>query len=146
MKQQIIPFNLERAKNIQEGKELGEIRTTNNKKARIICWNFKGSHDIVVIVEDDGYEAVVLGFNDGKLSDSEYDKLHLIVLSEIEQLEFKLLQPVLVRYEEDDYWEYGEFAFKDSEDLYHTIGGNTWWYCVPYNNLTKSLLGTKNPI
>lgn len=146
MKQQIIPFNLERAKNIQEGKELGEIITTNNKKARIICWNFKGSHDIVVIVEDDGYESVVLGFNDGKLSDSEYDKLHLIVLSEIEELEFKFLQPVLVRYEEEDYWEYGEFTFKDSEDLYHTIGGNTWWYCVPYNNLTKSLLGTKNPI
>ena len=37
-----IPFDLERAKRIQEGKEEGKITTRDGSSVRIICWNVKG--------------------------------------------------------------------------------------------------------
>ena len=37
-----IPFDLERAKRIQEGKEEGKITTRDGSSVRIICWDVKG--------------------------------------------------------------------------------------------------------
>lgn len=36
-----IPFDLERARRIQEGKEEGKIVTRNGRNARIVCWDMK---------------------------------------------------------------------------------------------------------
>ena len=37
----IIPFNIERSKRIQEGKEEGKITTKDGSSVRIVCWDFK---------------------------------------------------------------------------------------------------------
>ena len=37
-----IPFDLERAKRIQEGKEEGKITTRDGSSVRIVCWDVKG--------------------------------------------------------------------------------------------------------
>lgn len=50
----IIPFDIERAKRIQEGKEKGRIITRDSKNVRIICWDCK----------DDPYHIIALKYNE----------------------------------------------------------------------------------
>lgn len=48
-KYQDIPFEIERAKRISEGKERGQIITSEGEKVRIICWDRKGPNPIVAL-------------------------------------------------------------------------------------------------
>ena len=52
-----IPFDLERAKRIQEGKEEGKITTKDGSSVRIICWNLKNNiYPIIGIVYNEKFK------------------------------------------------------------------------------------------
>lgn len=77
-----IPFDLERAKRIQEGKEEGKITTRDGKKARIICWDLKSKcFSLVALIlncdeestEEYDYLYTKKGFFDSEESSNKYD-------------------------------------------------------------------------
>lgn len=77
-----IPFDLERAKRIQEGKEEGRIITREGKKARIICWDLKSKcFSLVALIlncdeestEEYDYLYTKKGFFDSEESSNKYD-------------------------------------------------------------------------
>lgn len=39
-------------------------------------------------------------------------------------------------------WRLCQFAYKTDDGLYEAVGGHRYKECLPYNNLTKHLLGT----
>ena len=52
-----IPFDLERAKRIQEGKEEGKITTKDGDSVRIVCWDLKNSiYPIIGIVYNEKFK------------------------------------------------------------------------------------------
>lgn len=52
-----IPFDLERAKRIQEGKEEGKITTKDGSSVRIVCWNLKNSiYPIIGVVYNEKFK------------------------------------------------------------------------------------------
>lgn len=52
-----IPFDLERAKRIQEGKEEGKITTKDGSSVRIICWNLKNNiYPIIGLVYNEKFK------------------------------------------------------------------------------------------
>lgn len=61
-----IPFDLERAKRIANGKEEGKIVTRDGRKARIVCFDVKNEDSILALVEDEnGIEFPILCVSEG---------------------------------------------------------------------------------
>lgn len=64
-----IPFELELAKAISNGKAEGNIVTCNGRKARVVCWNYKslsGTYPILALVENGIFEEPTLYTIDGR--------------------------------------------------------------------------------
>lgn len=64
-----IPFELEFAKAISNGKAEGNIVTCNGRKARVVCWNYKslsGTYPILALVENGIFEEPTLYTVDGR--------------------------------------------------------------------------------
>jgi len=55
--------------------------------------------------------------------------------------------PVLVRHESNT-WVFSHYSHYESSrsSPYVTTGGHSWEYCIPFNDDTKHLVGTKNPL
>ena len=120
-----IPFDLEKAKRIQEGKEEGKIVTRNGRNARIVCWDVKNKHYSLV---------VLITSNDGK-EDTEYDflctKRGFIWQSEEENKDDLVLEvPEYTKYKDGDI-----LIIKDRECpfIYKGINGNYCDYYVGIN-------------
>ena len=120
-----IPFDLERARRIQEGKEEGKIVTRNGRNARIVCWDVKNKHYSLV---------VLITSNDGK-EDTEYDflctKRGFIWRSEEENKNDLVLEvPEYTKYKDGDI-----LIIKDRECpfIYKGINGNYCDYYVGIN-------------
>lgn len=60
-----IPFDLERAKRIQEGKEEGKITTSLGDSIRIVCWDYKNNYSLIGIKLERGEESIRLYTNKG---------------------------------------------------------------------------------
>lgn len=66
-------------------------------------------------------------------------------IAEKKEYAFNFRDMVLVRASEKDKWCTAEFSHKDGE-LYAVFGGIHYKQCIPYNEETAHLLGTKNNI
>ena len=67
-----IPFDVERAKRIQAGKELGKVVTRDGKDARVAFWDLRSGDDkhiLVVYERDHGYQGYGTRFLDGRIND-----------------------------------------------------------------------------
>lgn len=65
----------------------------------------------------------------------------------VERFDPKTLQPfdkVLVRDMSDDDWRIDFFGFFDKKSEFSAVTTSMWHYCIPYNEDTKHLLGTKD--
>ena len=63
-----IPFDLERAKRIQEGKEEGKIVTRNGYNARIVCWDMKNpKYPIMALYTEEEEEIDITTTLDGMI-------------------------------------------------------------------------------
>lgn len=58
--------------------------------------------------------------------------------------QFKPFDKVLVRYNFDSKWEIDLFERYDNDSEKYSCLASTWNYCIPYNDETSNLLGTKN--
>lgn len=152
-----VPFNVETARKITEGKIKGRIiDVVFNCPARILDFNFNscvGELNIVVSERERG--EVFCACNDegcmflGK--DDKFDERPLFML-EIPKSEEKFgntLNPfdkVLVRDNNMDEWKADFFSnYKEDVFRYGCVSGS-YIKCIPYNEQTKHLLGTKNDI
>ena len=67
-----IPFDVERAKRIQAGEELGKVVTRDGKDARVAFWDLRSGDDkhiLVVYERDHGYQGYGTRFLDGRIND-----------------------------------------------------------------------------
>ena len=67
-----IPFDVERAKKIQAGEELGKVVTRDGKDARVAFWDLRSGDDkhiLVVYERDHGYQGYGTRFLDGRIND-----------------------------------------------------------------------------
>lgn len=135
-KQQIIPFDLERAKRITEGKEEGKIVTRDGRNARIICFDAKDKFPIIALLENEkGVETVWVYLSNGKMNTetvvSTCIDLYLSVPCKIEKQELKPFDKVLCRDNEHELWQPDLFGRRKNDGKYNCIGYN-WNQCIPY--------------
>ena len=145
MKTKIIPFDLETAKKIQEGKTIGLILTRGGKTARILTIDKKSriGHIIVALVElEPSLETVYCYHKDGKVTEG-YDSVMDLVL-EVHDLgyDFKPFDRVLVRMGASDEWK-ADFFSNISEKGFAVASALEWDECIPYEG-NEHLLGTTN--
>lgn len=75
----------------------------------------------------------------------EYLKLFFDIVMDDKYEKFEFKQDVLVRQHDEDIWCAAQFSHKEL-DRYVVFGGNYFIQCIPYNEETAHLLGTKNNI
>lgn len=155
MKTKIIPFDLETAKKIQDGKIEGRIRTKEiDFTARIICF------DKVKLVRGDGTtetQIVSLTYNDIAREDvlyvhnqkgevqapfdweHAYDLVLEVPETEPEKPQFKPFEKVLVREHDDCKWN-ADFYSHLSDGIFMCVSCG-WCQCIPYEG-NEHLVGT----
>lgn len=75
----------------------------------------------------------------------EYLKLFFNIVMDDKYKKFEFKQDVLVRQHDEDIWCGAQFSHKEL-DRYVVFGGIHYEQCIPYNEETAHLLGTKNNI
>ena len=146
MKTKIIPFDIETAKKIQEGKTIGLILTRNGKTVRIIAFDRKDEsnmYPIVALVEKRStYEAVYVYKPDGTIYQTEETDRDLVLEVRDPGYDFKPYDRVLVRMGESDEWK-ADFFSNISEKGFAVASALEWGECIPFEGNEK-LLGTTN--
>lgn len=74
-----IPFDLERAKRITSGIELGKIVTRDGSNVRIVCFDVKGEAPILGLIDKEDREGFQYYDERGKIPAYEYNKLELML-------------------------------------------------------------------
>ena len=76
-----------------------------------------------------------------------YNPITLQVESIKSKCEFKPFDKVLVRDNSDEKWTISMFSYYDQEDdiFPYVCVGNRYYQCIPYNDQTTHLIGTKKP-
>ena len=139
-------FNLDEfKKNLSQ-----KIVTRNGRSVKIVCTDAKNEFPIVALVTNDDKEVLMDYNNNGKVSPDEITDLDLFFAPEKkDKFDPNTLQPfdkVLVKFNDRFIWKCDLFSHieeSDSPYIFHCISGR-WWRCVPYNDETKHLVGTKN--
>ena len=129
-----------------------KVITKDGRAVRIICTNAKGDEPIIALVYNNiREEENVYTYNREGIFYKDNDScLDLFFAPEKkDKFDPNTLQPfdkVLVRFNDRFIWKCDLFSHieeSDSPYIYHCISGR-WWRCVPYNDETKHLVGTKN--
>lgn len=148
-----IPFDLELAKKIMNGKVKGRIVAKDGLNARIVCFDLKhggSKNNIIALIDCGDYELTLKYEPNGKVTimQDKYD-LHLEVPTyyrDYSNFMPQKWQPCLVRDGEEDEWWVQVCAGKDidGEFLFYVYDGDieTWKYCLPLSKITEQLLGT----
>lgn len=145
-----VPFNVELAKKITEGKIKGaKIITDLYHAARILAFDIKGDYHIAVAIEDDSLGELVYEFDSNGVTYNTEERLQLYVptnYNSYSNFTPQKWQPCLVRDFTDETWIVrvatgkvvnGYFTFYNDE-------GNTDIFNItlPISKLTIKLLGT----
>ena len=127
-----------------------KIVTRKGNPVRIVCTDAKNEFPIVALVTTDNKEVLIDCDCNGRFSPEETANFDLFFAPEKkEHFDPHTLQPfdkVLVRFNDRFIWKCDLFSHieeSDSPYIFHCISGR-WWRCVPYNDETKHLVGTKN--
>lgn len=147
-----VPFDVELAKEITNGTKEGRIIRKDGTNVRVVCWDAKSESEeykLLVLVENGIFEVSELYTSDGRFkSFKEDDKCDLVIempeKRENTSLQLKPFDKVLVRDSITSTWYADLYANynPDQDYKYVTLGGVSWKYCIPYNEITAHLLGT----
>lgn len=147
-----VPFDIEMAKQITNGKLEGRIVRNDGSNVRIVCWNYKslsGKYPLIALVENGIFEISELYTSEGKYKSwkngSTEDKYDLsIELNKKEKYPFKPFDKVLVRDYTGTYWIANIFSnqYDIEGEIRYSCCGHAYKYCIPYNEQTAHLLGT----
>ena len=156
MKTKIILFDAKIAKDIQDGKIKGRVRTKEgNFTAHIICfdkiklvhgdgttekqivsliYNENAREDILLVHNQKGDAQVTFGWEHG------YD---LVLEVPDNEPQFKPFDKVLVRHKDNQYWETAYFSHIRNicGMTYYVAGNMNWEQCIPYDG-NQELVGT----
>lgn len=146
-----IPFDIDRAKRITEGKENGRIVTTYGQKVRIICFDKKheGLYKEYPIVALVGYEngEIVEIFN--KQGYQPFENIELCIKIPTYHKDYSNFVPhkwqiCLVRDSVDEHWKICVCKCKDAYGVPRFYEYDvTYSHILPFNKVTERLLGTK---
>lgn len=153
-----IPFNVELAKKIVNGKVKGRIVTLEGRKVRIICWDKKsvgkGAHGypIVALVQNDYNGEMSQTFTAEGLAcyphyKSRYDLIIEIPTYYRDYSNFmpQKWQACIVRDFNYEVWVICVCSGKDSDGgptFFNTPSYHYWNYILPLNDITEPLVGT----
>ena len=147
-----IPFDLELAKKIMNGKVKGRIVAKDGLNARIVCFDLKhgGSKNNIIDLTDCGdYELTLKYEPNGKVTimQDKYD-LHLEVPTyyrDYSNFMPQKWQACIVRDFNYEVWVIRVCSGKDSDGgptFFNTPSYHYWNYILPLNNVTERLVGT----
>ena len=148
-----IPFNIEKAKLITDGKLKGKIVTDRGREIRIICFDRANALYPIIALRKEKHkkESIVTFTKKGEEHDGGKmgSNLHLEVptyYKDYSNFEPAKNQPCLVRDGEEDVWWVTICAGKNAvgDVIYYTADGctETWVYALPLNKVTERLIGT----
>lgn len=154
-----IPFNVELAKKIVNGKVKGRIVTMEGRKVRIVCWDKKPIDEramdfpIVALLQNDCEGEMLNTYTEeGLASFPNYKNRYNLIIEvptyyhDYSNFVPQKWQPCLVRDSEEDEWWVQVCAGKDidGEFLFYVYDGDieTWKYCLPLSKVTERLIGT----
>lgn len=149
-----IPFDAEKAKKIHSGEIEGRIVTRNGRKARIVCFDRKGTHmPIIALVEiKDGEEDYFSYYENGHydICDRNSKDLMLEIPEYVRANDFKFKPFDKVLCKGGGEWCLCQFSHSRTEIytdtlVYVTVGGNAYEHCIPYEGNEHLLGTTKNP-
>lgn len=153
-----IPFNVELAKKIVNGKVKGRIVTLEGRKVRIICWDKKPvdkeahEYPIVALIQNDYNGEMSQTFTAEGLAcypnyKSRYDLIIEIPnYKDYSNFEPKKYQPCLVRNGEDCLWGiqvYSHTDYQGKKLFYDGCYLRQFTNVLPISEATKRLIGTK---
>lgn len=147
-----IPFNLELAKKIMNGEIEGRIIRNDGANVRIVSWNYTSmskKYPLACFVENGISEQSGLYTNDGKYKSWEDKDIRnredlSIEITSFVKIQFKPFDKVLVRQSETCKWEASFFSNITDEVHKYRCCGMNYMFCIPYDEQTAHLLGTKD--
>lgn len=153
-----IPFNVELAKKIENGKVKGRIVTMEGRKVRIVCWDKKPIDEramdlpIVALLQNDCEGEMLNTYTEeGLASSPNYkNRYNLIIEIPIYYRDYSNFMPqkwqaCIVRNFNYDVWVIRVCCGKDSDGgptFFNTPSYHYWNYILPLNNVTERLVGT----
>lgn len=144
MRTKIVPFDLETAKKIQEGKLEGKI-VANKHEAKILTFELDNKkYPIAAVVMGNRGNEYVGNFNtEGKADDDTYHDLYIALL--VDEHGFETFEKVLVRDKDTEIWHPTFFAeyTENDEYPYGTTDYHGWKQCIPFKG-NESLVGKKD--
>ena len=125
-----IPFDLEKAKRITEGKMKGRVVSESGRNVRIICFDMKltkGTY--LAVLRDMGYTEFGLTYDTSGVQIDKKDRLYLDIptyYKDYTNFEPQKWQPCLVRDGDKDVWWIQVCAMKDpnGDVLFYTSDGS----------------------
>lgn len=152
----IVPFDLELSKEITNGEVEGRIITRVGNSVRILCYDVIGNkYNICGLVHYGKSEEPAVFTEKGLFYENQTDDLDLMI--EIPEYlsfkdgdekkkgyEFKPFDRVLVRQSETCKWEASFFSNITDEVHKYRCCGMNYMFCIPYDEQTAHLLGTKD--
>lgn len=128
-----------------------KVVTRDGRNARIICTDMKSTtYPVVALIEDgSGYEQITTFSKNGEYAVNESSRSDLFFAPEKDKEQRfnpKTLKPfdkVLGRDYYGGRWKCGLFSHIMDESIFpYVCIGNSFIYCIPYNDDTKHLAGT----
>ena len=153
-----IPFNVELAKKIVNGKVKGRIVTMEGRKVRIVCWDKKPIDEramdlpIVALLQNDCEGEMLNTYTEEGLASSPNYKNRYNLIIEIpnykdySNFELKKYQPCLVRNGEDCLWGiqvYSHTDYQGKKLFYDGCYLRQFTNVLPLSEVTKRLICTK---
>ena len=153
-----IPFNVELAKKIVNGKVKGRIVTMEGRKIRIVCWDKKPIDEramdlpIVALLQNDCEGEMLNTYTEEGLASSPNYKNRYNLIIEIPTYyrDYSNFMPqkwqaCIVRNFNYEVWVICVCSGKDSDGgptFFNTPSYHYWNYILPLNNVTERLVGT----
>lgn len=143
MKTKTIPFNAEMAKDIQNGKIKGKIKTKGGRNVRIICWDKKSLFNtpIVALIYTGKKEELYFYSAQGVHLPDPCVAIDLVLEVPDNEPQFKPFDKVLVRNGEG-FWQCALFShMSDRDDFPYFANAFAFEQCIPYEG-NEHLVGT----
>ena len=138
MKTKIIPFDVQIAKGIQDGKIKGRILNNLNHEVRIVCFDREDAiAPIIALFKYDGGEGVMYVRDNGDAVNCRD-----VLVLEVQDTTFQLkpFDKVLVR--DFDYQEWHTTLYEScGNDGFYVLHGNYYRQCIPFEG-NENLVGT----
>ena len=141
MKTKTIPFDAKMAKDIQDGKNDGKIKTRDSKDVdEIVFFGTPLEYKVYAVINGRPHSFTERGF---ERSWDKSGKWHGDLVIEVPDNEpqFKPFDRVLVRDDDTDEWCIALYAYRTKTGFHRMVGGARWRQCIHYEG-NEELVGT----